>query len=113
MFRYDPDSFSGLPRSTFLKALSAEGVPASSGYLPLNKEPLIERALSSRAYQSLYGSRHLADYRDRISCPINDLLCTQAVWLTQTTLLGPRSDMDLIALACRKIHRHAAKLAQA
>ena len=31
MFRYDPAAFSGLSRAAFLKALNAEGVPASSG----------------------------------------------------------------------------------
>ena len=34
----------------------------------------------------------------------------EAVWLTQTMLLGPRSDMDQIAEAIRKIQRHAGEL---
>jgi hypothetical protein len=37
MFRYDPSAFAGLPRAQFLKALRAEGLPALSGYSPLNK----------------------------------------------------------------------------
>ena len=35
MFRYDPAAFAGLSRAAFLKALRAEGVPASGGYSPL------------------------------------------------------------------------------
>ena len=39
MFRYDRQHFAGLPRALFLKALAAEGIPASGGYSPLNKRP--------------------------------------------------------------------------
>lgn len=42
--------------------------------------------------------------------PGNDKLCDEAVWFTQTMLLGPRTDMDVIAGAIRKIQRHAASL---
>ncbi len=110
MFRYDPAHFSGLPRATFLKALAAEGVPASSGYSPLNKEPFLEDAFSSRGFQAIYPKAQLAAWRDRNSCPQNDRLCTEAVWLTQTMLLGPRQDMEDIAEAVRKIQAHAGRL---
>ena len=43
-------AFSGLPRAAFLKALGAEGVPASSGYSPLNREPFLEDALATRGF---------------------------------------------------------------
>src|SRR5262249_28700700 len=35
MLRYDPAAFEGLPRSTFIRALGAEGIPCSAGYSPL------------------------------------------------------------------------------
>ena len=35
----------------------------------------------------------------------------QGVWLFQTLFLGPRSDMDQIAEAVRKIKAHAGRLA--
>ena len=41
---------------------------------------------------------------------MNDKLCEEAVWFTQTMLLGPREDMDQIAEAVRKIQRQAATL---
>ena len=113
MFRYDRTAFAGLPRARFLKALAAEGIPASGGYTPLPKEPFLETTLNSRAYRTVYPKQLLAEYHDRISCPVNDRLCEQAVWLTQTMLLGPRSDMDEIAEAVRKIQSHAAQLVKA
>ncbi|WP_169974768.1 DegT/DnrJ/EryC1/StrS family aminotransferase [Tautonia rosea] len=111
MFRYDPDQFSGLSRSGFLKALAAEGIPASGGYGPLYHEPFLRRALDSRGFRAVYSPQKLADYEARIDCPGNDQLCQEAVWLTQTTLLGNRQDMDQIATAIRKIREHAGTIA--
>jgi dTDP-4-amino-4,6-dideoxygalactose transaminase len=110
MFRYDAAKFAGLPRARFLKALSAEGVPCSDGYRPLNKEPFLAKTLGSRGFRRIYGERELADYDSRNACPVNDRLCEEAVWFTQTMLLGSREDMDQIAEAVRKIQRHAASL---
>jgi hypothetical protein len=54
----------------------------------------------------------LARWEERNRCPANDRLCEQAVWFTQTMLLGPRTDMDHIAEAIRRIRTHAADLAK-
>ncbi len=40
--RYDPAAFGGLDRATFLKALQAEGVPCSEGYVPLYQMPAVQ-----------------------------------------------------------------------
>jgi perosamine synthetase len=112
MFRYEKERFANLPRARFLKALSAEGVPASGGYSPLNKEPFLEHTLGSRAFQRIYDKRILDEYPERTRCPANDKLCEEGVWLTQTMLLGSSGDMDQIAEAIRKVHAHAAALAQ-
>lgn len=113
MFRYQKEHFAGLARSRFLQALHAEGVPASGGYSPLNKESIITETLRTRAYQKLYSAADLANWADRNQCPENDRLCQEAVWFTQPMLLGPRSDMDEIAAAVRKIQAHAATLVKA
>jgi dTDP-4-amino-4,6-dideoxygalactose transaminase len=110
MFRYDKEQFAGLPRAKFLKALSAEGVPASSGYKPLNKEPLIANAFATPAYQRLFPDKERAQWMERNQCPENDRLCEEAVWFTQTMLLGTRADMEAIAAAIAKIQKHAAAL---
>lgn len=114
MFHFDKDAFAGLPRSTFLKALRAEGIPCSGGYTPLNKEPFLENTLNSRAYKAVYPPERLSEALERIrNCPVNDKLCEKAVWFTQTMLLGSRRDMDQIAEAIRKIHASAGSLAKA
>jgi dTDP-4-amino-4,6-dideoxygalactose transaminase len=113
MLRYQAERFAGLSRDRFLKALSAEGIPCSGGYTPLNKQPFVQATLASRAYRRIYPKETLADWEERNRCPANDRLCEEAVWLTQTMLLGPRRDMDDIAAAVRRIHASAAELARA
>jgi perosamine synthetase len=112
MFRYENTQFAGLPRAQFLKALRAEGVPCSGGYTPLNKEPFLKHTFDSRAYRAIYPDSRLAQWVERNHCPANDKLCEEAVWFTQTMMLGPREDMDQIAEAVRKIQRQAGILEQ-
>lgn len=113
MFRYRQEAFAGLERSKFLDAMRAEGIPCSSGYRPLNKEPFLKNAIQSRGYHKIYPAKLLDEWEERNQCPANDRLCDEAVWLTQTMLLGPRSDMDQIAEAVRKIQAGAAGLRSA
>lgn len=112
MFRYKKEFFSDLSRATFLKALAAEGVPAQGGYSPLNKEPFIKDALHSRGYSAIYSNERIARWEERNECPLNEKLCEEAVWFTQTMLLGTRRDMEQIAEAVRKIQAHAPELAR-
>jgi dTDP-4-amino-4,6-dideoxygalactose transaminase len=112
MFRYDSAHFSGLPRAAFLKALAAEGIPSQGGYSPLNNEPFLEAALSNPALQAIYPRSRLDTWRAQSRCPQNDRLCTEAVWLVQTMLLGGRQDMEDVAAAVAKVQAHAAQLAK-
>ena len=113
MLRYRPEEFGGLPRARFLAALRAEGVPASGGYRPLNKEPFLRATLESRGYRRIYPPEVLAEWEERTGCPVNDRLCEEGVWFGQTMLLGPRQDMDDIAAAIRKIQANAPAVAKA
>jgi dTDP-4-amino-4,6-dideoxygalactose transaminase len=113
MLRYDRSAFAGVERGKFLKALSAEGVPASSGYTPLNKQPFIKATLESKGYRRLFPEKTLKEWAERNACPVNDRLCGEAVWFTQNTLLGSRSDMEQIAEAISKIQRLAGELNKA
>jgi perosamine synthetase len=113
MLRYDPAAFSGLPRDKFLKALAAEGVPASPGYSPLNTQPFLKAVLETRGYKRLYSAARLKQWHEQNLCPQNDKLCSQAIWFTQNMLLGSRADMEEIVDAVRKIQAHAADILKA
>ena len=113
MFRFDKEQFGGLPRAKFLSAMAAEGVPCSGGYSPLNTETFIKDALKSKAYQRIYPADVLANWAERTHCPVNDQLCNEAVWFTQSMLLGTRADMDDIVAAITKIRAYGADLAKA
>jgi dTDP-4-amino-4,6-dideoxygalactose transaminase len=110
MFRYRKEHFANLPRADFLKALRAEGIPASGGYAPLNKEPFLKNTLDSRGFQSIYAKERLARWGERNQCPANDRLCEEAVWFTQNMLLGAQHEMEQIAGAVRKIQAYAGEL---
>jgi dTDP-4-amino-4,6-dideoxygalactose transaminase len=110
LLRYDKAHFADLPKSHFLAALEKEGIPAESGYGPLNKERYLKQTLNSRVYRAAYSEREIADWEDRNACPENDKLCEEAFYFYQATLLGPRQDMDQIAEAIRKIQKHASEL---
>ncbi|HTS62018.1 MAG TPA: DegT/DnrJ/EryC1/StrS family aminotransferase [Candidatus Acidoferrales bacterium] len=113
MLRYDKREFAGLSRAVFLKALAAEGIPASGGYTPLNTQPFLKSALGSRGYARIFSATEMAAWEERNRCPANDRLCDEAVWFVQTMLLAPRTSMEQIAGAIRKIRKHAGELAGA
>ena len=73
------------------EALHAEGIPASGGYQPYSTglEPFLKNTLESRGFQTIYGQERISEYFAKTHRPVNDHLCETAVWLTQTTLLGP------------------------
>ncbi|OQB41660.1 MAG: L-glutamine:scyllo-inosose aminotransferase [Candidatus Hydrogenedentes bacterium ADurb.Bin179] len=110
MFRYDAEAFGGLSRDRFREALSAEGIPSSPGYTPLNGQPFLKEALYSRGFLNVYGKAAIDGYFERMACPKNDRLCTEAVWFTQNMLLGPQQDMDDIADAIERIYANAKAL---
>lgn len=112
-FRYKKEDFKDMPRNEFLKALNAEGIPCSSGYATLNNMPFIGNAFQSKNYKKMYPGNMLDinKYNEQNKCPSNDRLChEEAVWLSQSMLLGSKSDMDDIAVAIDKIHQNADKI---
>lgn len=112
-FRYHKDSFKGLSRSMFLKALNAEGINSSSGYATLNTMPFLKNAFLSKNYQRMYTKEELDidTYYERNACPVNDKICNEeAVWFSQNMLLGDKNDMDLIGKAIVKISKNAEKI---
>ena len=106
MVRLDRMEF-GASRDSVLPALEAEGIPCSAGYgFSLPAQPLFR----NKAFGPyLPGVRDRLDYT-RARCPNSDLICTQSIWLEHSMLLGTRLDMDDIAAAFEKIHRHRDEL---
>ena len=112
--RYDQRKFKNMPRALFLEALRAEGVPYSSGYVPLHTQPFIKAAFESKLYRKAYAPNEI-DYTAFIGnnqCPANDRICNEAVWMTQNLLLAGRSAMDDIANAIEKIYENATLIMQ-
>ncbi len=107
MFRYNPEGFHGLSREVFIKAMNAEGIGCGGGYSPLTEEPFLKTRLESTGYKKLYGEKRLKEVMEQNRCPDNVRLCGEAVWFTQTMLLGGRKDMDNIVAAVLKIQKQA------
>src|SRR3990170_4641537 len=86
MFRYDHAAFGAMSRADFVRALSAEGVPCSVGYVPLYRTDLF------RTQGTVAGTK--VDYTN-VSCPVAERACAdEAIWLFQSMLLGTREDMQ-------------------
>ena len=113
MFDYGPEEFAGLSKGQLLRALGAEGIPASGGYGALNKAPFIEQFLASPGFTRIYSPQRLAAYREQNELPANDRMIETSGWLSQNMLLGSRADIESIAAAFEKIQKHADAIRQA
>jgi dTDP-4-amino-4,6-dideoxygalactose transaminase len=95
--RYDPAQLGGHHRDEFLKALRAEGIPCSGGYVPLIHQPAIRNTLRER-----FGAESLENLA---AVPHADYAGDHIVWMTQTVLLGSEQDISDIITAFTKITR--------
>jgi dTDP-4-amino-4,6-dideoxygalactose transaminase len=105
-FRYIKEEFNNIPKSKFLEALNAEGIPGNGGYSKQNRDGLIDEQLNSRGFKRLFSESRLKQWREENYLPGNDQLCDQAVTFYQSMLLGSKSDMDDIANAITKIYEN-------
>ena len=113
-YRYDAAQFNGLSRDRFAKAVSAEGIPSGGIYHEQYFDGLLDEAIASRGYKRLWSAERLKAYRDSFhELKGNKQVCETTVAMTQNMLLGPRSDMDDIIEAIRKVHANSAVLAKA
>ena len=114
-FRYKKEAFQGLSRAEFLKALRAEGIPGSTGYVTQNDKPYLKSSFESKNYRKMYPKKMLdfTKFVEKNHCPENNLLCEEAVWFSQNMLLGSKADMDDIAMAIEKVHATAGEIKKA
>lgn len=116
LFKYlHADAFAGAPRELVAKAVAAEGIPCSIGYVrPLHKHPLFQDALhgslrSGFPLTSHYYGRQM-DYR-KVECPEAERLCREeSLWIGHPPFLGTKQDMDDIADAFVKVQENATEL---
>lgn len=92
IFKYQGEEFKNVNKDEFIKALNAEGIPASSGYVPLYKFPaILEWPYKGRDYKDVY-------------LPVTEKACyEEGIWLPQNVLLGPKEDIDDILSAITKV----------
>jgi len=93
--RYVPSAFGGKSRDEFIKALNAEGIPASSGYGDL---------LSRHPMTQAVKKRH-PDLVAEEPSPNTKKICGESVWLFQSILLADEKDLADIPEAIRKIQK--------
>ena len=110
IFRYGSEAFGGVPKENFVKALIAEGIPASPGYnMPIYRQPVY----AQKNFGAFGGPG--TDERDYggLQLPETERACRdEAVWLSQRVLLGSRSDMDDIVKAVAKIRERRRELSR-
>ncbi len=109
---YHKDHFNGASRSTFLKALRAEGIRLSP-YIAqgLHREPWVDHIVNARVYQKMYSPQRLREYREACQCPNCDAVCRELVMLWASgPLLGTTKDMDDVADAILKVYANRNQL---
>jgi hypothetical protein len=89
----------GVTRAQMLKAINAEGIPISAGYMPLYTFPCAtaadtERVIGGKIDVSPLPECQRASYEE-------------GAWLTQNLLIGNYADIDDIADAIIKVWEHA------
>jgi len=104
IFRYDKRYFKNVHRDIFIKALNAEGIPVSSGYIPLYKFEAIQR--TEKEYPWLNGREY-----NKLYLPVCEYACyEESIWLYQNVLLGEKSDIDDIIEAIIKVKNNIDEL---
>ncbi len=96
-FRLDLKAL-GVARERFVDALTAEGVPASCGYM----RPLYRYAMFTDAPERA-GRRGVHHDYTRDRCPVAEQVCNDTVWLFHTLLLADGEAMAQIARAIGKV----------
>ena len=113
-FRYKKEHFNNLSLESFVKALSAEGVGTfCQGRYELNKEPVIENMLNSRAFRKIFSKERLKRYREENECPNNAKRLKESVGIWHWAISGTKEDIDNVYNAFLKIYENRDKLSKA
>lgn len=106
--KFDDQTF-GIDRSTFLKAIQAEGVPFTS-YIRegLHRAPWVDTILKQPVYKRFYSEQRLRTYRDELVLPNCDEITdrTLVAFWGSGVLLGSKDDMNDIVNAVTKVYEN-------
>lgn len=110
-FRYHKNEFKGLPIAVFRSALEAElGIVVDASYEPLNNCSLY-LPHTKPARHKLNDAYWKAIDPKRFSLPVCErIFREESVCLHHKVLMGTKADMDVVALAIKKIFEHADEL---
>ena len=112
--RYEATGFNGLSRDVFLKALNAEGIPASSVYKEQYFDGIFDEVIASRGFQRLFPAERLKAFRASFAeLKGNRATCAQVVALPQTVLLADRPALDRVVEAFARLQAQSAALVAA
>ena len=93
--------------------MGAEGIPCGGVYHEQYNDGLLDEAIASRGFKRLWSADRLKAYRDSFKeLKGNKQVCETTVGMTQSMLLGERSDMDHILEAISKVQKHSDELAK-
>ena len=112
---YFPDRV-GLTKEQFVKAVQAEGVPLTGGYMwPIYENPLFKE-LNARPkrcpFSCPYYGREVRYQRGL--CPNAERLCYETgLWMPGYSLNVAREELDDVAVVVEKVVRHADEIAKA
>jgi dTDP-4-amino-4,6-dideoxygalactose transaminase len=95
MFKLSPAVADRVAKEDFIAMVNAEGIPITGGYVPLNRNQAILRAIKEwTGEERIYV------------CPIAERICVrEALWLPQNVLLSDEEAMHDIAAAIKKVLR--------
>ena len=116
ILRYDSESFGGLAKEDFIRALNAEGIrPAHGGYyIPIYRQPvMLEKNVGPYDQITRHEFRgKVIDYSS-FDCPVAERACkSEAVWILQNLLLAERTDLEDIVRAVEKVRENYGELLQ-
>lgn len=104
-FTYDKKSFNNLDRQVFLKALSAEGIPASGYIKGMQHDLWTTNILEMGSYKKNYTKQQLNFFKDSLQLPSCDRVTESVVVISAgAILLGTKADMDDIINALEKVY---------
>jgi dTDP-4-amino-4,6-dideoxygalactose transaminase len=107
IIRYDQEEFSGLPKTRFLEALNAEGVPASCGYgMPLYRQP----AFRKENLNGIMPKGVRMPYYEKLCLAGAEKFTNEEVTLPHPVLLSGREGLDLVVKSISKIKENIEEL---